>query len=63
MKRTFTFNMCPKWINIIDVMLEVWKEGDLDRTKRDELRAEFHKMAKCTDRVMKQEKVGPYAED
>ena len=56
----FTVNICPHWIDIIDVMLEAWKEGNLSREQREDLRKEFHKIAKCGDEIMKQNKTGPY---
>lgn len=60
-KGDFTINICPHWIDIIDMMLEAWKEGNLDRNQRDDLRKEFHKLARCGDEIMQQNKTGPYA--
>ena len=55
-----TINICPHWMDIIDIMLEAWKEGDLSREQRSDLRKEFHKLALCGDEIMKQSKTGPY---
>mgnify|MGYP003143252279 CR=1 FL=1 len=61
-KNEFTVNICPFWIDIIDVMLEAWKEHDLSSEARSTLRKEFRKLAKCGDQLMKDNNVGPYEE-
>ncbi len=58
-----TINICPHWIDIIDIMLEAWKEGNLSREQREDMRKEFHKLALCGDEIMKQNEVGPYSVD
>ena len=59
--KTRTLNICPRWIDIIDMMLWTWKDGDLDHQQRKDLKEEFHKLAKAGDEKMKEFKQGPYA--
>ena len=40
-KGDFTINICPHWIDIIDIMLEVWNKRNLEREQRDDLRKNF----------------------
>ena len=59
--KEFTVNICPRWIDIIDIMLVCWKEGELDYEERKNLKKEFHKLAKAGDEKMKELKQGPFA--
>tara|TARA_R100001510_G_C7580454_1_gene153619 strand:- start:312 stop:527 length:216 start_codon:yes stop_codon:yes gene_type:complete len=59
-KRT-TINICPRWIDIIDIMLYSWEKGGLEGDAKESVRKEFHKLARCADEKMKELKQGPYA--
>ena len=61
MSKTTTINICPRWIDIIDVLLYSWKENHIDDEARDGLRKEFHKLARIADDKMKELKQGPYS--
>ena len=44
-KRT-TINICPRWIDIIDIMLYSWEKGGLEGDDKERVRKEFHKLAR-----------------
>ena len=61
MSKTTTINICPRWIDIIDIMLYSWESGNLKGDSKESVRKEFHKIAKIADEKMKELKQGPYA--
>jgi hypothetical protein len=61
MSKKHTINICPRWIDIIDIMLYSWENGNLKGDDKEGVRKEFHKLARCADEKMKELKQGPYS--